>query len=51
MTDFTFPLMTILNTGNVAVDEPFNFFFSLMAGVGILLFIPWVLFHLLGESL
>jgi Sec-independent protein secretion pathway component TatC len=49
MTDFTFPLMTVLATGNAAIDEPFNFFFSLMVAMGLLFLIPWVCFRILNH--
>ncbi len=49
--NFTFPLITLLSTGNVVYDNAFNFFFSLMVAIGFLLLIPAAIIRLFEESI
>ena len=49
--DFTMPLITVLNTGNALYDTSFNYFFSLMLAIGFLLLIPAAILRLFEESI
>lgn len=48
--DFTMPIIHVLNTGTATIDDPFNFFFSLMVGIAFLLFIPLCIMKLIQRS-
>ena len=47
---FTFPIMRILETGDAFKDDSFNFFFSLMLAIGLVIFIPAAIFAIVGLS-
>ena len=52
--DFTMPIIHILSAGEGGLSEAealaFNYFFSLMVGMGFLLFIPVAIFKLFQRS-
>jgi hypothetical protein len=47
---FTFPMIVVLMTGVPEVDQPFNFFFTLMVAMGFIMFVPVAIMKLLGRS-
>jgi hypothetical protein len=51
LVDWSMPILTILNTGDPVRDDPFNYFFSLMLGIGFLLFIPAAIFAAISVSM
>jgi hypothetical protein len=45
------PILTVLNTGTAYLDQPFNYFFSLMIAMTVLLFVPCAIFGAFRESM
>jgi hypothetical protein len=51
LVDLTLPILVVLNTGDPIKDDPFNYFFTLMLCVGIVLFIPAAILAVVNASM
>lgn len=49
--DLSMPIITVLSTGDSVKDDPFNYFFSLMVGLGLVILVPVAICAVFRESM